>query len=50
MENSIINDNFVSSKDSDEICTMHKKSNNIEKFQKFFESIFQKYQERLDEK
>ena len=30
MENSIDNDNFISSKDSDEIRTMHTKSNNIE--------------------
>ena len=30
MGNSIDNDNFISSKDSDEIRTMHTKSNNIE--------------------
>ena len=30
MENSINNDNFISSKDSNETRTMHTKSNNIE--------------------
>ena len=59
MENSIINDNFISSKDSDEIPTMHTKSNNIEIMmgnetdeiiEELFESILQKYQEGLQEK
>ena len=30
MENSIINDIFISSKDSDEICTVNTKINNVE--------------------
>ena len=51
--------NFKSSKDSDEICTMHTKSNNIETMmgnetdeviEKLFESLLQRYQEGLEEK
>ena len=51
--------NFISSKDSDEIRTMHKKNNNIEIImdnetdeiiEKHFESLLQKYQEGLEEK
>ena len=51
--------NFKSSKDSDEIRTMHTKSNNIETMmgnetdeviEKLFESLLQRYQEGLEEK
>ena len=51
--------NFISSKDSDEIRIMHAKSNNIEIMtgnetgeiiKECFESVLQKYQERLEEK
>ena len=51
--------NFKSSKDSDEIRTMHTKSNNIETMmgnetdevvKKLFESLLQRYQEGLEEK
>ena len=50
--------NFISSKDSDETCNMHTKSNNIEIMmgnetdditEKLFESRLQKYQEGLEE-
>ena len=49
--------NFVSSKDSDEICIMRTKSNNIESMMgnetdeiiELFESLLQKYQEGLEE-
>ena len=50
--------NFISFKDSDEIGTMHTKSNNIkitmgneidEIIEELFESLLQKYQERLEE-
>ena len=58
MEKSMII-NFISSKDSDEIRTMHTKSNNIEIMmgnetdeiiEELFESLLQKYQEGLEEK
>ena len=58
MENSINNDNFISSKDSDETRTMHIKSNNIEIvmgneagkiIEELFESLLQRYKERLEE-
>ena len=48
--------NFISSKDSNETCTMHSKSDNIEIMignktdeiiKKLFESFFQRYQEEL---
>ena len=51
--------NFISSKDSDEIRTMHTKSNNIEIMmgnetdeiiEELFEALLQKYQEGLEEK
>ena len=51
--------NFISSKDSDEIRAMHKKSNNIEIMmgnetdkiiEEFFESLSHKYREGLEEK
>ena len=51
--------NFVSSKDSDEICIMRTKSNNIEIMmgnetdeiiEEPFESLWQKYQEGLEKK
>ena len=51
--------NFISSKDSHEICTMCTKSNNIEIMMgngtdeitdKLFQSLLQKYQEGLEEK
>ena len=51
--------NFISSIDSDEICTMHTKSDNIhimmvsetdDIIKKLFESILQRYQEELEEK
>ena len=51
--------NCISSKDSDEICTMHIKSNNMEIMmhnetdqiiEELFESLLQKYQEGLEEK
>ena len=51
--------NFISSKDSDEICTMHTKSNNIEIMmgsetdeiiKELFESLLQRYQEGLEQK
>ena len=51
--------NFISSKDSDEIRTMHTKSNIMEIMmvnetdeiiEEIFESLFQKYQEGLEEK
>ena len=50
--------NFISSKDSDETCNMHTKSNNIEIMtgnetdditEELFESRLQKYQEGLEE-
>ena len=50
---------FISSKDSDEIRTMHTKSNNIEIMmgnetneiiEELFESLLQRYQEGLEEK
>ena len=50
--------NFISSKDSDEICTMHTKSNNVEIMmgseadeivEELFKSFLQKYQEELEE-
>ena len=49
---------FISSKDSDEICKMHAKSDNIEimmsseteeSIKELFKSLLQKYQERLEE-
>ena len=49
--------NFISSIDSDEICTMHTKSDNIhimmvsetdDIIKKLFESILQRYQEELE--
>ena len=49
--------NFIFSKDSDEIHTMHTKSNNIEimmgnkideNIEEFFESLSQKYQKGLE--
>ena len=58
MENSINNDNFISSKDSDETRTMHIKSNNIEIvmgneagkiIEELFEPLLQRYKERLEE-
>ena len=51
--------NFISSKDSDEICTIHAKSNNMEFMmgngtdeiiKELFESLLQKYQEGLEGK
>ena len=51
--------NFISSKDSDEICTIHAKSNNLEFMmgngtneiiKELFESLLQKYQEGLEER
>ena len=51
--------NFISSRDSDEIRTMYTKSNDIEIImgnvtdeiiEELFESLLQKYQERLEEK
>ena len=51
--------NFISSKDSDEICTMRTKSNNTEIMmgnetdeiiEELLESLLQKYQEGLEEK
>ena len=51
--------NFISSKDADEIRTMHTKSNNIkimtgneadEITEECFESLLQKYQKGLEEK
>ena len=59
MEKSINNDNFISSKDPDEIRTMRTKSNNAEILmgnetdeiiEELFESLLQKYQEVLEEK
>ena len=50
--------NFISSKDSDETCTMHAKSNNVEIVMgseideivlELFKSFLQKYQEDLEE-
>ena len=50
--------NFISSKDSDETCTVHTKSNNVETMmgsetdeiiKEFFKSFLQKYQEGLEE-
>ena len=50
--------NFISSKDSDEIRTMHTKSNNVEIMmgtgtgeiiEELFKSFLQKYQEGLEE-
>ena len=50
--------NFISSKDYDETCTMHTKSNNVEIMigsktdeiiKELFKSIFQRYQEGLEE-
>ena len=50
--------NFISSKDSDEICTMHTKINNVEIMmgsetdqiiEELFKSFLQKYQEGLEE-
>ena len=50
--------NFISSKDSDETCTMHTKSNNVEIMmgsetdeitEELFESFLQKYEEGLEE-
>ena len=50
--------NFISSKDSDEICTMHTKSNNVEimmgsetdeTIEELFKSFLQKNQEDLEE-
>ena len=50
--------NFISSKDSDETCTMHTTSDNVEIMignkrgeiiQKLFNSLLQKYQEGLEE-
>ena len=50
--------NFISSKDSDETCTMHTKSNNVEIMigsetdeiiEELFISILQRYQEGLEE-
>ena len=58
MESSINNDNFISSKDSDETRTMHIKSNNIEIvmgneagkiIEELFESLLQRYKEGLEE-
>ena len=49
--------NFISPKDSDETHNMHKKSNNIEimmgsqtndVIEELFESLLQRYQERLE--
>ena len=51
--------NFISSKDSDEICKKKKKSNNLEFMmgngtneiiKELFESLLQKYQEGLEER
>ena len=51
--------NFISSKDSDQIRTMHTKNNNIEIMmgsetddiiKGLFESVLQRYQEELEEK
>ena len=50
--------NFISSKDSEETCTMHTKSHNIEIMignetdeiiEKHFESLLQNYQKNLEE-
>ena len=50
---------FISPKDSDEICTMHRKSNNTKILmriktdkiiEKKFKSLLQKYQEGLEKK
>ena len=50
--------NFIPSKDSDEIPTMHAKSNNVEimmgsktdeVIEDLFKSVFQRYQEKLEE-
>ena len=54
----IMSINFISSKDSNETCNMHKKSDNIEMMMcsetddiigEFFKSLLQKYQEGLEE-
>ena len=58
MENSINNVNFIFSKDSDETCNMHTKSDNIETMmssetdnviEELYESLLQKYLEGLEE-
>ena len=50
--------NFISSRDSDEACTMHTKSDNIEIMmdsetdeiiEELFKSLWQRYQEGLEE-
>ena len=50
--------NFISSKDSDETCTMHPKSNNVEIMmgsetdeitEELFESLLQLYQKNLED-
>ena len=50
--------NFISSKDSEETCTMHTKSSNMqimmsnekyENIEKLFDSLLQKYQDGLEE-
>ena len=50
--------NFISSKDSDETCTMHKKSDDVdimmgsetdEIIEEIFKSLWQRYQEGLEE-
>ena len=41
--------NFMSSKDSDEIRTMRTKSYNVDIIKERFKSLFQKYQEELEE-
>ena len=55
MENSISIDNFVSSRDSNEVRTMHTKSDNIynkadDIIKELFKSLLQRYQEGLEEK
>ena len=58
MENSINNDNFMPSKDSDETCTMHSKNNNTEIMignetpkiiRELFEPLLQRYQKELEQ-
>ena len=50
--------NFISSKDSDETCTMHKKSDDVdimmgsetdEIIEEIFKSLWQRYREGLEE-
>ena len=54
MENAISIDNFVSSRDSNEVRTMHTKSDNIynktdDIIKELFKSLLQRYQEGLEQ-